>query len=459
LVSAEKVLIVDDEENMRHLLSVILEKEGFQINQARDGKDALSHLEGEDFDFILTDIRMPKMNGMDFLDELKKRKSDALCIVMSAYGNVDTAIEAMKKGAYDYISKPFKPDEVVLTLRKAAERQMLFRENRALRTQAAKDYGTEGIVLRSKVMQDIFCSIEKIAEYKSTILITGESGTGKELVARAVHQKSPRRNKSFVAINCGALPENLLESELFGHVKGAFTGASVTKKGLFEEAHEGSIFLDEIGELPLQLQVKFLRVLQEDEIRKVGDTKNQAIDARVIVATIRNLEQEVKKGNFREDLFYRLNVLPIHIPPLRERSEDVSPLVDHFIKKFNQKFSLNVSGIAKEGLERLMAYHWPGNVRELENAIERAIVLTEDEKIQIGSLPKEIVSDQRKQGLFFHGEDLSIKKATKSLERDFIARALKVTKGNRTRAAKLLEISHRALLYKMKEYVIEDGES
>ena len=354
----EKVLIVDDEENMRHLLAVILDKEGYKIDEAKDGKDALGQLDRNEFDFILTDIRMPKMNGMDFLDELKKRNSDALCIVMSAYGNVDTAIEAMKKGAYDYISKPFKPDEVVLTLRKAAERQMLYRENRALKTQADKIYGLEGIIAQSRVMKEIFRSIEKIAEYKTTILITGESGTGKELVARAIHQTSPRKNKPFIAINCGALPENLLESELFGHLKGAFTGATVTKKGLFEEAHGGSIFLDEIGELPFQLQVKLLRVLQEDEIRKVGDTKTQTIDTRVIVATIRNLEQEVKKGNFREDLFYRLNVLPIHLPPLRERKEDLPFLVDHFIKKFNQKFNLNVKGIVKEGLEKLLNYHF-----------------------------------------------------------------------------------------------------
>ena len=455
----EKVLIVDDEENMRHLLAVILDKEGYKIDEAKDGKDALGQLDRNEFDFILTDIRMPKMNGMDFLDELKKRNSDALCIVMSAYGNVDTAIEAMKKGAYDYISKPFKPDEVVLTLRKAAERQMLYRENRALKTQADKIYGLEGIIAQSRVMKEIFRSIEKIAEYKTTILITGESGTGKELVARAIHQTSPRKNKPFIAINCGALPENLLESELFGHLKGAFTGATVTKKGLFEEAHGGSIFLDEIGELPFQLQVKLLRVLQEDEIRKVGDTKTQTIDTRVIVATIRNLEQEVKKGNFREDLFYRLNVLPIHLPPLRERKEDLPFLVDHFIKKFNQKFNLNVKGIVKEGLEKLLNYHWPGNIRELENAIERAIVLTEAEKIQLSSLPKEISSGLGKPNVYVRGDSLSIKKATKSLERDLICRALQTTKGNRTRAAKLLEISHRALLYKMKEYAIEERES
>lgn len=455
-MSGERVLIIDDEENMRHLLSVILAKEGYAIDQARDGQEALTRLRDKQFDFILTDIRMPKMNGFDLLDNLQSQQVDALCIVMSAYGNVDTALEAMKKGAYDYISKPFKPDEVVLTLRKAAERQRLSRENRLLRSQAPKPVGFEAIITRSPALQNILRAVDKIAEYKSTILIMGESGTGKELVARAIHNKSPRRDKAFVAINCGALPENLLESELFGHVKGAFTGASLTKKGLFEEAHDGTIFLDEIGELPLQLQVKLLRVLQEDEIRRVGDTRNISINVRVIAATIRNLEEEVKRGHFREDLYYRLNVLPLVIPPLRDRKDDIGLLIDHFVAQFNQKFNLHVKGLTQECRDLLAAYHWPGNVRELENTIERAIVLTEGEYIQESALPREVTNRRPADSLATLEHELSIKKATKTLERSLILRALEMTNGNRTRAAKILEISHRALLYKMKEYQIEE---
>ena len=450
----DRILVVDDEENMRHLLSVILEKEGYHIDEASNGKDALQFLDHQHYDFILTDIRMPKMNGLEFLENLTKLQTDALCIVMSAYGNVDTAIEAMKKGAYDYISKPFKPDEVILTLRKAGERQKLYRENKHLKYEVNKVHSIDSIISKSPLMLNILRAIEKISEYKTTILITGESGTGKELVARAVHQSSPRSNQPFVAINCGALPEHLLESELFGHVKGAFTGASSTKKGLFEEAHMGTIFLDEIGELPYPLQVKLLRVLQEDEIRKVGDTKNQPIDTRVVAATIRNLEQETKKGNFREDLFYRLNVLPIHVPPLRDRKEDIVVLVEHFINQLNEKFNLKVKGISQESMDLLYNYSWPGNVRELENTIERAIVLTEGTTIEKTCLPPDLVHG-KKSADFSLGDDLSIKKATKSLEKNLILKALDATKGNRTRAAKLLEISHRALLYKMKEYEIE----
>jgi two-component system response regulator AtoC len=378
---------------------------------------------------------------------------------MSAYGTVDIAIEAMKLGAYDYISKPFKPDEIILTLRKAEEREQLRRENQLLRREVAKEYSFENIVSKNEKMQKIFDVIKKVSQYKSTVLITGESGTGKELVARALHYNSERAQNPFIPINCGAIPENLLESELFGHAKGAFTDAIRTKKGLFEEADGGTLFLDEIGELPGPLQVKLLRVLQEGEIRRIGESKSIKVDVRIVVATVKDLTKEVNEGRFREDLFYRLNVLPIHIPPLRERKEDIPLLIHHFINKYNQSMSKNMAGIDHKALEALMNHKWYGNVRELENTIERAIVLTDRDNIELENLPIEI---QEFKEVFqlepLPDEEVSIKKASKTLEINLIKNALKKTKGNHTHAARLLEISHRALLYKIKEYGIIESE-
>jgi two-component system response regulator AtoC len=377
---------------------------------------------------------------------------------MSAYGTVDIAIEAIKLGAYDYISKPFKPDEVILTLKKAEERELLRRENELLRKEVKKEYSFENIISKNKQMQKIFEVITKVAQYKSTILITGESGTGKELVARALHYNSDRAQNAFVAVNCGAIPENLLESELFGHAKGAFTDAIRTKKGLFEEADGGTLFLDEIGELPPQLQVKLLRVLQEGEIRRIGESKPIQVDVRIVAATVKDLVKEVNEGRFRDDLFYRLNVLPIHIPPLRERNEDIPLLTAHFIRKYGEVMSKNVVGIDSRALEALMDYKWYGNVRELENTIERAIVLADRENIEVENLPLEIQNFQEEIPLEpLAEEEYSIKKSSRFLEMNLIKKALKKTKGNHTHAAKLLEISHRALLYKIKEYgIIED---
>jgi two-component system response regulator AtoC len=452
-----RVLVVDDEENIRLVLRTLLKKHGYETEVADSGEAALAALDSFDPDVILTDVRMPRMGGLDLLGALKAKQHPATVIVMSAYGNVDLAIEAMKAGAYDYVSKPFKPDEIVLALRKAEEREALRRENRALREQIQKDNQFESILAKSKEMLDIFRTISKIADFKTTVLITGESGTGKELVARAIHGKSSQRKSSpFVAINCGAIPENLLESELFGHKRGAFTDATADRRGLFEEADGGTLFLDEIGELPVNLQVKLLRVLQEEHIRRVGDSKDLKVDVRIIAATHRDLTADVKAGRFREDLFYRINVLAIHIPPLRNRREDVALLIDHFLSRNNARLGTNIRGLSPESRKLLLEYAWPGNVRELENTIERAMVLAETDVLQSSDLPERIREALDPVQVHLASGELSIKKTTAAIEQILIRRALQKTKGNRTRAADLLEISHRALLYKIKDYKVTD---
>jgi two-component system response regulator AtoC len=451
-----RILVVDDEENIRLVLRTLLKKHGFEVEVADSGEAALALLDAFDPDVILTDVRMPRMGGMDLLATLKAKQHPATVIVMSAYGNVDLAIEAMKAGAYDYVSKPFKPDEIVLVLRKAEERETLRRENRALREQIQKENQFESILAKSKEMLDIFRTISKIADFKTTVLITGESGTGKELVARAIHTRSTRKGAPFVAINCGAIPENLLESELFGHRRGAFTDATSDRRGLFEEATGGTLFLDEIGELPLNLQVKLLRVVQEERIRRLGDTRDIEIDVRLIAATHRDLAADVKAGRFREDLFYRINVLLIHIPPLRNRREDVSLLIDHFIARNNVRLGTRIRGVSTEARKLLLEYAWPGNVRELENTIERAMVLAETDLLAVGDLSDRIRDALDPVQVHLASGELSIKRTAAAIEQILIRRALTKTKGNRTRAADLLEISHRALLYKIKDYKITD---
>jgi two-component system response regulator AtoC len=452
------VLVVDDEESFRHLLSVILEKEGYEVETAKDGHEALEKLEQGLFDEVLCDIRMPRMDGIEFLKETKRMHVDSTIIMMSAYGTLDTAIEAMKLGAYDYVSKPFKPDEIVLTLKKAQEREKLRRENIYLRKEVKKEYNFSNMISKNEKMMGIFDTIGKVARYKSTILITGESGTGKELVAKAIHFNSDRSSSPFIAVNCGAIPETLLESELFGHVKGSFTDAVRTKKGLFEEADGGTLFLDEIGELPLSLQVKLLRVLQDGEFRRIGDSRSFKIDVRIIAATVKDLEKAVKEGDFRDDLFYRLNVLPLRIPPLRERREDIPLLVEHFMRKFIDNLGKGVKGVTPEALKTLLKYSWPGNVRELENMVERGLVLTETDMIDVDNLPPEVYRP-RENAAFSQLDEYSIKKATKILETELIRKALRKTNGNHTHASRILEISHRTLLYKIKEYRIQDEET
>jgi two-component system response regulator AtoC len=451
-----RVLVADDEENLRLVLRTLLRRHGYEVETAATGEEALSLVDSFGPDVVLTDVRMPKMGGLDLLQTLRAKGNEATVIVMSAYGNMDLAIEAMKAGAYDYVQKPFKPDEVVLTLRKAEERESLRRENRALRDEIRKEHRFEDILAKSPRMQEIFRTITKIADYKTTILVTGESGVGKELVARAVHHRSSRRGGPFVAVNCGAIPENLLESELFGHRKGAFTDAVQDRRGLFEEATNGTLFLDEIGELPLALQVKLLRVLEDEKIRRVGDTKDLQVDVRIVAATHRDLTAETKAGRFREDLFYRLNVLHIHCPPLRERREDIPLLIDHFLARNNARLGTRIRGLDTEARRLLYEYSWPGNVRELENTIERAMVLAESDQLVATDLSERIREARDPVQLQLASGELSVKKTMRIIEEILIRRALQKTKGNRTRAAEVLEISHRALLYKIKDYEISD---
>jgi len=451
-----RVLVVDDEENLRLVLRTLLRRHGYEVETAESGEDALGMVDSFGPDVVLTDVRMPKMGGLDLLTTLKAKGNEATVIVMSAYGNMDLALEAMKAGAYDYVQKPFKPDEVVLALRKAEERELLRRENRALRDEIRKEHRFDDILAKSQKMLDIFRTISKIAEYKTTVLVAGESGVGKELVARAIHHRSTRRGGSFVAVNCGAIPENLLESELFGHKKGAFTDAVQDRRGLFEEADGGSLFLDEIGELPLALQVKLLRVLEEEKIRRVGDVRDIKIDVRIITATHRDLLAETKAGRFREDLFYRLNVLPILVPPLRDRREDIPLLIDHFVARNNVRLGTSIRGLDTESRRLLFEYPWPGNVRELENTIERAMVLAEGDQIVAQDLPDRLREAKDPVQMQLASGELSVKKTMRIVEEILIRRALQRTKGNRTRAAEVLEISHRALLYKIKDYQITD---
>ena len=454
----KRLLIIDDEANMRHMLSTVLKKAGYQAEAAADGAEGLEMLEHSQYDFILCDIKMPKMDGMTFLKMSRDRIGAATVIMMSAYGSIDTAIAAMKSGAYDYISKPFKTDEVYLTLKKAEERESLKAENRLLKERIQKiegDYHFGNMVAKSKVMKSVFQLANKAAQYRTTALILGASGTGKELVARGIHYSGVRAAGPLVPVNCGGIPESLLESELFGYKKGAFTGADRNKKGLFREAEGGTIFLDEIGELPLALQVKLLRVLQENEIRPVGDSKSLQIDVRVIAATSKKLEEEIKKGNFREDLYYRLNVMTINLPPLRERTEDIPLLCKYFIGRFNKILDKDITGLAPDAMARLLDYSWPGNVRQLENAIERAMVIADTSLLTAEHFTSDLIYDghrSRNDPVF---EGLSLKEAQKVVEKNLITQALDETGGNRTRAAKLLEISHPSLLTKIKAYGID----
>ncbi len=450
-----RVLVVDDEENLRLVVRTLLKRNGYEVEVASSGEEALTLVEKFGPDVILTDVRMPRMGGLDLLTTLKAKGIESTVIVMSAYGNLDLALEAMKAGAYDYIPKPFKGDEVLLTLRKAEERESLRRENRALRQEIRRESMFDEILAKSAPMQAIFKTIAKVADYKTTALITGESGVGKELVARAIHNRSSRRGGPFVAVNCGAIPEPLLESELFGYRRGAFTDAVSDKAGLFEQADGGTLLLDEIGELPLSLQVKLLRVLQEETIRRLGDTKDTKVDIRILAATHRDLSAETKAGRFREDLYYRINVLAIPIPPLRERREDIPLLCEHFVARNNARFGMNIRGIDPEARRLLLEYGWPGNVRELENTIERAMVLCERDTIGVDDLPERVKMAQDPIQMQLTSGELSIKKTSRIIEEVLIRRALQKTKGNRTRAAEMLEISHRALLYKIKEYRID----
>ena len=454
-MSAKSVLIVDDEVNMVHMLQVMLRKAGFVAETAANGLEALERMEKAHYDYILCDLKMPAMDGMNFLKTAREKYPEKTYIMMSAYGTLDTALEAMKLGAYDYISKPFKQDEVLLTLRKAEERERLKAENLELKAKISEieqKYSFNNIISRSEAMARVFDLVRTVSDHKTTVLITGESGTGKELIAKAIHSSSPRAPGPLVAINCGGIPETLLESELFGYKKGAFTDAVKDKPGRFEEADGGTLFLDEIGELPLSLQVKLLRVLQDEEIAPLGGVSSRKIDVRVITATARDLKKDVEAGRFREDLFYRINVLTIHLPPLRERRGDIPLLFGYFIDVFNKKLKKNVEGLSSQALPILMAYPWPGNVRELENVTERAVLLAKGKWITPEDLPAPIVSGEGVSSSQEMAQTLSIKKASRNLERDLIRRVLELTGGNRSRAAKILEVSRPMLIAKIREY-------
>jgi len=446
------LLIIDDEASMRHMLRLVLEPHSYRISEATNGSAALEMIRREKFDAILSDIRMPDMDGLAFLDQPDVQVLDSTIIMMSAYGGVDTALECMKRGAYDYISKPFKPDEVLLTLRKAEERQQLQQENVRLKSALGKKehpFSIEQIVHLSDKMKRILQTVKAVAKADSPVLICGETGTGKELIARAVHSESGRKGP-FLAINCSAISPGLLESELFGHTRGAFTGADREKQGLFSVASTGTLFLDEIAELPLELQPKLLRVLQEGEIRKVGSTRSEKIRTRMVAAAGTNLFKAVEANRFRNDLYYRLAVVEIDLPPLRERTEDIPLLAEHIIARLADREGVAAPALSDNARHQLSHYPWPGNVRELQNFLEKAMLFNREPILELPPLPK---ADRR--GHEIDRRTFSLKKATRDLEERFIRRALEHTEGNRTQAAKLLEISLRALMYKIKEYHLD----
>ena len=454
---SQTVLVIDDEENLRHMLGVILKRAGYAVLEAGDGEAGLSSLnERGDIGIIICDVRMPKLDGLGFLDRLSESGSDAQTIVMSAYGSMELAFDAVRRGACDYVSKPFRADEILLALHKVGERKRLHREqqrlaeeNRVLRQQVGVQEGMARFLGKSRAVQSLLATASKIAVYPTTVLITGESGTGKELLARGLHALSSVSEGSFVAVNCGAIPENLLESELFGHDRGAFTGAHKSRPGLFEQAHEGTLLLDELGELPLVLQVKLLRVLETQEVRRLGSTFGRKVSVRVLGATSKDLRGAVAKGVFREDLFYRLNVVHLEIPPLRERREDVPLLVTHFLTLHGERLGKPTPRLHPDTLRALSQAPWPGNVRQLENAVERALLLCDGGEITPDLLPPDVLNSPQ---VSEEASDLSIKRRTSILERDLIRRALSNTGGNRSQAARLLEISYKTLLYKIRDY-------
>jgi two-component system response regulator PilR (NtrC family) len=454
-MSAARVLIVDDERSMRDLLSMSLQRAGHEVTTADGGETAIEAIRKESFDGIITDLRMPKVDGLEVLRAARDLSPETAVIVVTAMASTETAVEAMKLGAYDYITKPFKLDEVNLILKNGLERKRLRDENLYLRRQLETQHRFENIIGKSRRIMEVFDTIRKIADSPATAMITGESGTGKELVARAIHFNSQRRDQPFVSVNCGAIPEGLMESELFGHVKGSFTGAVANKVGLFTAAEGGTLFLDEITEIPPLLQVKLVRAIQMREVRRVGDTKDVKTDVRLIAASNRDLETAVREGVMREDLFYRLNVIPIELPPLRERHEDIPLLVAHFVQRFSKELGKDVRGVTPEAMAVLERHHWPGNIRELENAIERAIVLGNGDTVGVDSLPESVRRERparEPEILDVPEEGLDLDATLDDLERRYLQIALERTRGVQTKAAELLRMTFRQFRYKVQKH-------
>jgi two-component system response regulator PilR (NtrC family) len=455
-----RILVVDDEESMRKLLEIALGKEGYRLTLAESGKKATEIFDKSSYDLVISDIKMPDMSGVDVLRHIKETDPSVPVIMVTAYASAETAVEALRLGAYDYLTKPFKLEELKANIRNALEKVRLKRENETLKRELKKTQGLDSMLGGSRVMLELFEHIKSVATTNSTVLITGESGTGKELAAKAIHVRSPRAEEPFVSINCGAVPETLLESELFGHLKGSFTGATTNHKGLFEVAHRGTILLDEIAEMSPTMQVKFLRVLQEKKIRRIGSTEELEVDVRILAATNKDLERGVQDRSFREDLFYRLNVIPIHMPPLRERREDIPILATHFLAKASASTKKNLTKIADEAMERLQAYDWPGNVRELENVIERAVALEPTGVVLPERLPEKVrefgtaplavpttASDD-----VFPDEGVDFGEMVASLERKLLTGAMDKAGGVQTKAARLLNMNLRSFRYLLQKY-------
>ena len=450
----DKILVVDDEQSMREFLEIMLKKEDYKVSLASNGEEVLKLLERDIFDLVLLDVRMPKMDGIAVLKRIKALATETIVIMITAYASHDTAVKAMKEGAYDYITKPFKIDEIKLIIRNALEKKNLQKENSLLKQVVRDRYRFDNIIGQSPKMQALYDLLEKVSPTKTNILVTGESGTGKELVAKAIHYNSPRRDRPFVTLNCGAIPESLIESELFGHMKGAFTDAIATKKGLFEVADEGTLFLDEISELPLLMQVKLLRVLQDREFKRVGGTEDLRVDVRIIAATNKDLEEAVREKHFREDLFYRLNVIQIKLPPLRERIDDIPRLAMHFLKKFSAELNKTISTVSPEAHRLLQDYAYPGNVRELQNIIERAVALESFEELTAQNLRSYLDEhlQLKKGGLDLDIPSEGLEKFVEEIERTLLVKALDRTHGIKKKAAELLGINFRSMRYRLEKY-------
>ena len=453
-----KILVVDDEPGMRTFLEIILRKEGYSVETAADGMKALDNINNNVFDLAILDILMPVMNGIEVLKRIIEKSPETTVIIITAFASHETAIEAMKLGAYDYITKPFKIDEIKLVIKKALDKKGLERENLRLRKELQTKYGFANIIGRSIGISKVFELIKRVSELKVNVLITGESGTGKELVARAVHYSGSRHRGPFIAVNCGAIPEPLVESELFGYRRGAFTGASRNKKGLFEEADGGTIFLDEIVDLPIHLQVKLLRVIEEKTIRPLGSTEPIPVDIRIIAATNKLLEEEIANEKFREDLFYRLNVIKIDLPPLRDRRDDIPPLAIHFVEKYSREMGKDIHGISPKALETLESYHYPGNVRELENIIARCVALETSNVIRQQTLPELMVNMDSLNIENGIAGNFGLDHLLETFEKRTIDKALTEAQGNKVEAAKLLGITFRSLRYRLAKHGLLDEE-